>query len=126
MNTLAKASKSMVKLKGNSWFAPYGLASPKLNPLLHRYVKLRGVRWTRYSKTSKFEEEYLELLEAIQDYESNPSDKNFRHLKEESADVLFCLLGISEKNNFDLSDAVELKIKKDKDRNTLKGAKATA
>lgn len=116
----------MARLKGSSWFSPYGLAAPKLNHLLHRYVKLRGVRWNRYSKVSKFEEECLEFLEAVRDFENDPSDKNLRHLKEESADVLFCLLGVSEKHGYDLSDAVELKIRKDKGRNTLKRAKATA
>ena len=92
-------------------------AKPRLNGYLHLYSKLRGTRWTRYSKTSKLKEEFEELMEALADYEADPSAKNLNHLKEESADVLFCLLGISEKRDFDLLDAVEHKIRKDKGRN---------
>lgn len=92
-------------------------AKPRLNGYLHLYSKLRGTRWTRYSKTSKLKEEFGELLEAIEDYEADPSPKHLEHLKEESADLLFCLLGISEKRDFDLLDAVEHKIRKDKGRN---------
>lgn len=90
---------------------------PKFNGYLHRYVKLRGVRWSRYSKTSKLKEEFGELLEAIADHEANPSAKKLTHLKEESADLFFCLLGISERNGYDLLDAVEHKIRKDRGRN---------
>lgn len=90
---------------------------PKLNSHLHRYVKLRGVRWTRYSKSSKLQEEFYELMEAIAEQGENPSAKTLQHLKEESADVFFCLVGIAEKHGFDLMDAVEHKIAKDKGRN---------
>lgn len=92
-------------------------AKPRLNGYLHLYSRLRGTRWTRYSKTSKLKEEFGELLEALSDYDADPSAKKLAHLKEESADVLFCLLGISEKRDFDLLDAVEHKISKDKGRN---------
>jgi len=97
------------------------LRSRKLNGYLHRYAKLRGVRWTRYSKTSKLKEEYRELLEALADYEADPTPKKLEHLKEESADLLFCLLGLSEKHGFDLLDAAEHKIDKDTGRNMAKG-----
>lgn len=93
---------------------------PRLNSYLHRYVKLRGVRWTRYAKVSKLKEEVRELLEAIADYEAEPTEEKHLHLQEESADVLFCLLGISEKAGFDLHDAVEHKIRKDTGRNGKK------
>lgn len=97
------------------------LRSKKLNGYLHRYVKLRGVRWTRYAKVSKLKEESRELVEAVAHYEADPSPKNLQHLKEEAADVLFCVLGVSEKYGFDLHDAVELKINKDTGRNMAKG-----
>lgn len=90
---------------------------PQLNSYLHRYVRLRGVRWNRYAKPSKLREEFHELLEALENYESNPSAKNFLHLQEESADTFFCLLGISENAGFDLRDAAEHKISKDSGRN---------
>lgn len=97
------------------------LRSKKLNGYLHRYVKLRGVRWTRYAKVSKLREESQELIEAVADYEANPTPKKLQHLKEEAADVLFCVIGVSEKYGFDLHDAAEHKIAKDTGRNTAKG-----
>lgn len=96
--------------------------SRKLNGYLHRYAELRGVRWGRYAKPSKLKEEVRELLEAIADYEAEPTEEKRLHLQEESADVLFCLLGISEKAGFDLHDAVEHKIRKDTGRNGKKHA----
>lgn len=92
-------------------------SKPELNKYLHDYARLRGVRWSRYSKPSKLRKEHEELVEALLAYENNPSAQNLQHLKEESADVLFCLLGISEKAGFDLNDAVEHKTKKDRGRN---------
>lgn len=117
----------MATTKTAKALSPKGLSvfdriRPKLNSYLHRYVKLRGVRWTRYAKASKLKEEFGELMEAIADYEGDPSGKKLLHLKEEAADVLFCLLGISEKHGFDLHDAVEHKIHKDKGRNGSKGS----
>lgn len=100
----------------------FKLRGRKLNGYLHRYAKLRGVRWTRYSKVSKLKEEYRELLESITDYEANPSPQLLEHLQEEAADLLFCLIGISEKYGFDLSDAAEHKIQKDTGRNIPKAA----
>lgn len=110
----------MDRSNGNSLFSPSRMVSSKLNRHLHRYVRLRGVRWTRYAKPSKLREEFEELLEAIQDFEANPSEKKLRHIQEETADVFFCVLGTSEKYKFDLSDAVELKILKDRGRNMRK------
>jgi len=96
------------------------LRSRKLNGYLHRYVDLRGVRWGRYAKVSKLKEESRELIEAVADYEADPTPQKLEHLKEEAADVLFCVLGVSEKYGFDLHDAVEHKISKDTGRNTAK------
>lgn len=101
-------------------FSFFGRLRPQLNGYLHRYAKLRGVRWTRYAKTSKLKEEVAELLEALADYEADPSSKKHRHLQEETADVVFCLAGIAEKAGFDLHDAIEHKIRKDKGRNGSK------
>lgn len=94
--------------------------SRKLNGYLQRYAELRGVRWTRYAKASKLKEEVRELLEALADYEADPSEEKQLHLQEETADVFFCILGLSEKAGFDLQDAVEHKIRKDTGRNGKK------
>lgn len=108
------------KSKGKNTVPFLSRLRPKLNGYLHRYVRLRGVTWTRYSTAEKLEEEFGELMEALADYEANPSPKKKRHLQEEAADVFFCLTGIGEKLDFDLVDAVELKIQKDRGRNMRK------
>lgn len=56
-------------------------------------------------------------MEALAEYEANPTQKRFLHLKEETADVFFCLLGICEKRGFDLHEAATHKISKDTGRN---------
>lgn len=84
---------------------------------LHLYLKLRGVEAKRYQKRSKLREEVRELEKAILHHRKHRTLRSKGHLMDEVADVMWCLSAISEKNEFSVEDAMELKTSRDAGRN---------
>jgi NTP pyrophosphatase (non-canonical NTP hydrolase) len=80
-----------------------------LDKKLFEYVTTRKISLPEKWRTVKLEEEVNELIEAM-------NSDDLKHIKEEIADVIFVLCSIARLYGFTIEEALDMKIKKDKDR----------